>query len=110
MGFELATTTSTDTSYASAYYKVRDVHYDLTNKRCTFSLVAFKDKAARDADKAKIKGVPTAMRYTVTGDDFDTYFGDDVLDDADKNIWKQCYAYARAQEAYAGASDVDPDV
>jgi len=109
MGFQIATTTATDTSYASAYYKIRDVHYDLSKKRCTFSLEAYKDKTARDDGKAQIRGVPTPMRFSVTGDDFDTYFGDTVLDDDGKNLWKQCYEYARAQAAYSGATDVDPD-
>ena len=109
MGFKIGITTATDTEYTDAYFKIQEVHYNLGAKRCDFRLDVYKDKDARDASKAKLKGVPTTTRFNVTGDDFDTYFADTVLDDADKNLMKQCYAYAKAQEDYTSATDIDPD-
>ena len=109
MGFKLGITTSTDTEYTDAYFKIQEVHYNLAGKRCDFRLLVYKDKAAKDAGKAMLKGVPTITNFHVRGDDFDTYFADSVLDGDGKNLMKQCYAYARAQDAYTDATDVDPD-
>ena len=111
MGFKTGITTADGTEYTDAYFKIQNVScYDLANRRCEFKLSVYKDKTARDAGKSKLKGgMPTITRYVVTGDDFDAYFADSILDDADKNITKQCYAYAKAQDDYSSVTDIDPD-
>ena len=48
-------------------------------------------------------------QYIIKGSDFTTYFADGVLDDADKNIIKQGYAYLKTLNTpidFTGASDV----
>lgn len=109
MGFKIGITIADGTEHEDAYFKVRDVAFDLTRKRCEFQLSVYKDKTARDADKAKVKGVPTTTHFIVGGDDFDTYFAESVLATEDKTLIKQCYAYAKAQEDYDSAEDIDPD-
>jgi len=110
MGFQQSTTTRSDITCASAYFKVARIEmYDLSNRRCSFKLEAWKDKTARDAAKEKLKGITTSLTFHVEGDDFDTYFGDDVLSADGVSILQKCYDYARAHADYTNATDVDPD-
>ena len=60
-------------------------------------------------DESARKDTLHTESYRVTGSDFTTYFADGVLDDADKNIVKQGYAYLKTldiQIDFTGASDV----
>ena len=111
MGFTQSTTIQSDITCASAYFKVARIDmYDLANRRCSFKLEAWKDQTARnDPAKGKLKGVTTVLRFNVEGDDFDTYFGDNVLAATGISILKKCYDYARAHADYIDATDVDPD-
>jgi len=113
MGFEQSMTTSSGLTCADAYFKVGRVEdYDAVGRRCSFKLEAWKDKAARDATdpvQKKLRDVPTTLRFFVTGEDFDTYFGDDVLAGNGVSLLSQCYGYARAHADYTDATDLDPD-
>ena len=114
MGFERDITNRADVNFPSAYYKLINVRLDWQRKRCDFSLSVWKDKAARDAGKSTLSGVPAPVNFTVEnvgGDtDFDDYFDPSVLDVADKNVIKQCYEYAKVKIDDPNLVDVDPDV
>ena len=113
MGFQQSTAMPNGITCSDAYFKVARIEmYDLARKRCLFKLEAWKDKAARDATEPamdNIRGVTTALKFDVRGDDFDTYFGDDVLSADGVSILQKCYEYARAHADYTNATDVDPD-
>lgn len=110
MGLRMAITTKDSSEYAEAYFKISSFRdYDLKRKKCDFSLDVFKDKAARDTNKARLHGLTVRSSFQVVGSDFDIWFSDTVLKVSGNSLWKQAYLYVKSLNEYSSALDVDPD-
>jgi len=88
-----ATKTYTDThenTYSDAYMRiVAFTFFNVDDKRALYHVCVWKDSTART------NGSEPILRFEidVTGADFDTYFADSVLDDADKSPLSQAYVH-----------------
>lgn len=110
MGLRMAITTKDGSEYAEAYFKISGFRdYDITRRKCDFSLDVYKDKAARDEHRTRLHGLMVRSSFQVIGSDFDTWFSDAVLKESGNSLWKQAYLYAKSLSEYSSASDVDPD-
>ena len=83
-------------THTAAYIMVE--HIDLIpNEVVNIRIKVFHNADARSkSDVSLQKTALLTHSYSVTGTDFNTFFADTVLDDEDKNIVKQSYAYLKA--------------
>ena len=76
------------------------------------NVAIFVNAAARDKDeRAAVKSVIGNVSFAITPGStaFNTYFAETVLDDADKTLLKQAYAYIKTQTSpgnFTSATDV----
>ena len=84
-------------THTAAYIMVE--HIDLIpNEVVNIRIKVFHNADARSkSDVSLQKTALLTHSYSVTGTDFNTFFADTVLDDEDKNIVKQSYAYLKTQ-------------
>lgn len=83
-------------TWSDAYGVVEDIILDSKAKRATFNLKIYYDSTAQSNNKAY-----QAKQFEIEGDDYDTYFAESVLDDADKTPFSQAEAYVLAQDNFS---------
>lgn len=93
---------STGEQYLDAYWKVTDVLLSATGQGVRFSVDTYKDTAARQANKQPINH----DQYLVTGNDWTTYFANEVLEQPGANPFRQAYLWLKAQKPFESAKDV----
>ena len=80
----------TSATSSSAYYgKIVDKKDDTLNKSMAIEFAIFKNKAARDAGASPCE----AYRHVCSGDDYETYFGVDVLNASGVNDKMKGYEF-----------------
>jgi len=85
-------------THAASYTRIRKVV--LTTVSVVIEILLYHNAAARSkADLTAEKPFFSAYTFTVTGSDFTTYFAEAVLDDVNKTLLKQAYAYIKTQTA-----------
>ncbi len=94
---ELATGQSGD------YWKVSrvEMQYGLSGGTCTIEVCLFKDSAARSSAKSEME----RTKYVLSGADFDTWFAETLLDDADKTPRERAYEYLKTHADFSGAAN-----
>ena len=104
MALQMSTVTAGDITLSTAYYKIHDVrmYFRDTNPRAEIVVSMYKDSDARTAEKARV----TAVSYTCSGEDFDTYLGTTALNTVDQNVRERAYEYLKTLAEFSGASDV----
>lgn len=92
----------TGISVDDAYLRIRSVSVlNPANGGTEIAYDVFESQTARDNDKAPF----ASYKAVASGADGDTYFGEDVLDDAGKTVLKQAYAYLKSLSEFSGATD-----
>lgn len=85
-------------TFATSYSRVRSSFGTLDSTgggNQHIQIDVYPDKAARDADVGGDNVIAT-LEYSVSGEDFATYFGIDVLNEKTKNPYSQAYVYLKA--------------
>lgn len=96
MALQVSYTDDYGATHSQAYIQVQSmlvfpiaVHMDIA---------IFHNSAARSkSDDTAQKSVILHLNFQVSGNDFNTYFADGVLDDSGKSPYKQAYAYLKTQ-------------
>ena len=99
MATENALITMHGISLPKAYYRLQNLQTNRTSVEINFNIYC--DKQSYDDGKPRIDRV----FFTLTGEDFDTWFGIDVLD-GDTNPIKQAYLYLHSLEGFEEAKQV----
>lgn len=87
-------------TYSDAYAVVDQNNGNKKRKQQHFTLETYKDQQARQDDKQPVK----AQSYTVTGDEYDTYFAPSVIA-ADGDQYSQAYQYVKDLEENTGTEE-----
>jgi len=90
---------NTGAVYNDSYWVPR-VELDKVQRVARLTVQAWVDEDARNNGKSPF----TARRYTVTGDEFDTFFSVEALNT--ENVLKQAYLYLDTTDMFAEALDV----
>jgi len=90
---------NTGATYTESYWVPR-VELDKVQRVARLTVQAWVDEDARNNGKSPF----TAQRYTVTGDEFNTFFSVEALET--ENVLKQAYLYLDTTEMFKGAADV----
>jgi len=102
MALQLSTEDQFGNTNASAYHRIIALALNSKDKIASLAVEAYKDAAARAADKAAF----SRRQYAISGDDYDTYFAPSVLDVVDQNPLERAYVFLKTLAEYDGASDV----
>ena len=99
MALQKNITDASGATHTAAYARVRWVSLE-SGVRVDIDISVFHNAAARSKSDASAEKAPF-MSFTLQADSsaFDTYFAETVLDDANKTLLTQAYAYVKAQTA-----------
>jgi hypothetical protein len=89
-----------------AYIKISSIEYNNADTLSVrLSVDIFKDQDSRNSKKPEV----VKYDYTISGDNFTTYFSLNVLSQDGKNILQQGYEYLKSIDFYKDAIDITDD-
>lgn len=86
---------------SEAYANIKQVNGNAARKDQRFTLEIYSSQTARENDKRPIDSVS----YSVSGDDWDTYFSVDAINPEGKNQYEQAYQYVLDLEENIGTEE-----
>jgi hypothetical protein len=102
MALKISHEAPTGVTHANAYHHITKMWNNRWTGLMRIYVHIYADQTAKINSKAKVD----RRVYTITDDDYDIYFANDVLDVVEQNTVERAYAYLKTLPAYDGAEDV----